>query len=289
MTRCLFGFTCVLALGLSLVVGCSDPEGSSGGSAGAGGAGGAGGVGGQGGAGGSGGSGGSGGAGGAGGSGGASGSGGFGGSDLCQGVTCDDTGCKIDGICDASDGVCDYTLVADGTACTDGECLDGVCAPEGAFSCTEQGIRAAIAEGGGPHFFACDRPTTVQGFFFIVRDVILDGEGRLTIDSSPVLIVEEGATAELIGFVLTGGSSMFYGAIENAGTLTIADSVVSGCRGYGAIRSSGTLNLIDSVVSGNRNGVENEGIAMLRNSTISANTSTGISSVLAGGAPPTLT
>ena len=105
----------------------------------------------------------------------------------------------------------------------------------------EQGIRAAIAEGGGPRFFACDRPTRVQGFFFIDRDVILDGEGRLTIDSSPALIVQEGATAELIGFVLTGGSSMLYGAIENAGTLTIADSVVSGCRGYGAIRSSGTL------------------------------------------------
>ena len=54
----------------------------------------------------------------------------------CQGVTCEDNECRSDGVCETSDGVCDYTLVADGTACTDGECLDGVGAPEGAFSCT---------------------------------------------------------------------------------------------------------------------------------------------------------
>ena len=28
---------------------------------------------------------------------------------LCDGVTCDDTECKTNGVCDASDGMCDYT------------------------------------------------------------------------------------------------------------------------------------------------------------------------------------
>ena len=45
------------------------------------------------------------------------------------------------------------------------------------FACTEQGIRDAIAEGGGPHFFACDGPTSVVTSAEIVidNDVILDG------------------------------------------------------------------------------------------------------------------
>ena len=51
------------------------------------------------------------------------------GAQLCEGVTCEDTECKTDGVCDASDGMCDYALAEDGTACSEGECLGGVCAP----------------------------------------------------------------------------------------------------------------------------------------------------------------
>jgi len=47
---------------------------------------------------------------------------------LCEGVVCLNTECKIDGVCDANDGLCDYTLVENGTACSLGECLSGVCA-----------------------------------------------------------------------------------------------------------------------------------------------------------------
>jgi len=38
--------------------------------------------------------------------------------------------------------------------------------------------------GGGPHFFACDGPTTVwtEAEIVIDNDVILDGEGELTVD-----------------------------------------------------------------------------------------------------------
>ncbi|MBW2214789.1 MAG: hypothetical protein JRF48_10240, partial [Deltaproteobacteria bacterium] len=50
-------------------------------------------------------------------------------------------------------------------------CVDNVC------PCTEAGIRAAIAEGGGPFTFECDGPTTVvtEAEIAIDNDVILDG------------------------------------------------------------------------------------------------------------------
>ena len=108
MTRYLFGFICVLALGVMPMVGCGETNGGggSGGSAGVGG----------------------------GGSGGDGGQGGVGG----------------------------------GIAA----CVDNVC------PCTEAGIRAAIAEGGGPFTFDCDGPTTVvtEAEIVIDRDVILNGE-----------------------------------------------------------------------------------------------------------------
>ena len=62
--------------------------------------------------------------------------------------------------------------------------------------CTEQGIRRAIALGGGPHALECDGPTTViaTSEITIGNDVILDGEGILTIEF-------EGS-----GFAVTGGA-----------------------------------------------------------------------------------
>jgi hypothetical protein len=102
----------------------------------------------------------------------------------------------------SEDGASECEGVADGTACSGGECLDEVCAPVGAFHCTEQGIRDAIAEGEGPHFFACDGPTTVETDTTVVidNDVILDGEGNLTVDgqlSHRVFDVNKDVTAEL--------------------------------------------------------------------------------------------
>ena len=59
-------------------------------------------------------------------------------------------------------------------------CVDSLC------PCTEPGIRAAIAEGGGPFTFDCDGPTTVVTAAEIVidNDVILDGESELTVDGT---------------------------------------------------------------------------------------------------------
>ena len=85
----------------------------------------------------------------------------------------------------------------------------------------EQGILDAIAPGGGPHTFDCNGPTTVatQAEIVIDNDVILDGEGNLTLEAPPrywnsdldyflshrIFTIESGVTAELIGMTITRG------------------------------------------------------------------------------------
>jgi predicted outer membrane repeat protein len=148
------------------------------------------------------------------------------------------------------------------------ECVDAVC------PCSERGIRAAVAEGGGPYTFDCDGPTTVvtRDEILIDRDVSLDGAGNLTVDGNRrhrVFSVAEGATAELIALTVTNGrQTEEHGAgIRNEGTLTLTRCTVSassagrdsGCRTDdqallcsegGGIWNTGTLTLMDSTVSG---------------------------------------
>ena len=262
MMRYLFGFVCACALGVSPLSGCSETGGD----------------------------------------GGNGGSGGTGGTEQCEGVTCEDTECRTDGVCDPTDGVCDYTLVEDGTICTDGECLDGVCAPAGAFPCSAQGIRDAIAAGGGPHFFACDGSTpVVTGEIIIDNDVILDGQGKLTVDGDEqnrVFRVPDGVTAELRGFTVTRGAvrGSSGGGIHNKGTLTLVDTTISrssatcsssciGGLGVGGgifnDLEDATLTLANSTVAGNTanrggGGIWNSGTMTVTNSTVSGNTTTAI-------------
>ena len=160
------------------------------------------------------------------------------------------------------------------------------------FPCTEQGIRDAIAEGGGPHFFACDGPTTVvtEAEIVIDDDVTLDGEGNLTVDGAEdhrVFSVDEGVTAELRGLTATrGNSGTEGGGIYNAGTLTLTNSTVSGNTAGGVERGngggilnffgSGTLTLKNSTVSGNTasfsgGGITNGRDLVLIDSTVSGN------------------
>jgi hypothetical protein len=168
------------------------------------------------------------------------------------------------------------------------------------FPCTEQGIRDAIAEGEGPHFFACHGPMTVvaEAEIVIDNDVSLDGEGKLTIDANAshrVLSVLPGVTAELSGVMLTNGavSNDNGGGILNQGALTLTDCTISansaevGVDGFGdggGIFNEGTLTLTDCTVSGNfagddGGGVVNtglladpeQGLLSVTNSTVSAN------------------
>jgi hypothetical protein len=158
------------------------------------------------------------------------------------------------------------------------------------FACTEQGIRDAIAYGGGPNYFDCEGPTVVPTVAEIVidNDVILDGEGNMIVDAGGgtggtggaggdgaggagfmaaevapkangphrVFDIPEGVTAELIGFSVTGGvTDEAGGGIRNAGTLMLANSVVSGntARFGAGIRNGGEgrADVIDTMVSNN--------------------------------------
>ena len=160
------------------------------------------------------------------------------------------------------------------------------------FPCSEQGIRDAIAEGGGPHAFDCDGLTTVttEAEIAIDNNVILDGLGTLIVDgneSHPVFSVQEGVIAELRRFTITGGATIpdveEGGGIRNHGTLTVTDSTVSrntAEQGAG-ILNFGTVALTSSTVSGNTatgenpsggGGILNSGTATITNSTVSGNT-----------------
>ena len=158
------------------------------------------------------------------------------------------------------------------------------------FACNEQGIRDAIAEGGGPHTFGCGDPQTVvtEAPIEIDNDVILDGEGNLTVDGNDdheVFFVPEGVTAELHGLRVTGG---FYdhsddspersAGVYNAGTLTITNSTVSGNRAtlIGVVSNLGTLSMTGVTVSDNAcegcPAIQNAGTLTMTNCTLSGNT-----------------
>ena len=307
---CLCRLIVLCVIGAFPVLGCSEtPENGGTGATGGGGAAGSGGTAGAGGTGGgtggntgAGGEAGTSGSGGIGGAAGAGGVGGVGGAPECEGnEACDDGNECTEGTCIA--GACDHREVEDRTACADGECLDGVCAIPGAHPCTAQGILDAIAAGGGPHYFACDGSTPVVSGFQIAidNDVILDGQGNLTVDGNlgaRVFVVPSGVTAELRGVTVTRGRVRRGngGGIRSEGTLTLVNSTVSqneawcesSCWGVGfgggiystsGFGTSGTLRLTNSTVSGNSASTDFGGIyngfettMTLTNSTVSDNT-----------------
>jgi len=237
-----------------------------------------------------GGSGGSAGAGGIGGDGGSAGSSGSGGAPECEGDgDCNDHNPCTQDWCSPEDGSCGYTDLADGKECAEGLCAAGQCEPIASlFPCTEQGIRDAIAAGGGPHGFLCDAPVVTEKTIVINNNVILDGLGTLTVDgndSHRVFSVLSGPTVVLRGLVVTNGTSVGDasngGGISNSGTLTLTNSTVSGNEttgnGGGIYNDDGTLTLTNSTVSGNEAGyggagIYNRGTLTLTNSTVSGNT-----------------
>lgn len=163
----------------------------------------------------------------------------------------------------------------------------------GAFPCTEQGVRDAIAAGGGPHFFACDGPTTVvlEAAIVIDQDVILDGEGALILDGTdvePMLEVTAESAAELRGFGLVettitypeqivvndgmltlNGSALSILGIDNQGTLTITESSWTPGAEWdiagSAISNFGTATVTSSDFSGTH--IANFGTLMVTDST----------------------
>lgn len=194
------------------------------------------------------------------------------------------------GVCDGSDGMCNYTPVADGTACDQGNdcsagtCADGTCdstpVADGTacgnnagtcqqgrcrMACAEQGIRDAIATGGGPYTFGCDGSQTVvtEAEIVIDNDVILDGEGNLTLDGQKahfLFVVQSGVTAALRRMRLTRGGCLVGkicggGGIKNFGALTLNEVELRENTGKSyadaALMNEGTMIVEDSTVWNN--------------------------------------
>jgi hypothetical protein len=157
------------------------------------------------------------------------------------------------------------------------------------FPCTEQGIRDAIAVGGGPHTFACGDGMTVVTLAEIEIDneVILDGERNLTVDGNDdhrVFSATADVSAQLWGLAITGGNFEGGSGLLNYGALTLKDSTVSDNQLGGGIWNEGTLTITGSTISRNQiemtcgrycfvggAGVHNEGTLTVVNSTVSEN------------------
>ncbi len=181
-----------------------------------------------------------------------------------------------------------------GAAGTGGAGGDGVACEGTVCPCSEAGIRAAIAEGGGPFTFACDGPTTVvtKATISIDNDVILNGEGILTVDGDEahrVFSLPAGVAADLHQLSIRRGRAPgvqfsvegYGGGIFSGGTLTLTNSTVSGNSANhlagGIYNNGGTLRLTNSAVSDNTaqsiGGIYNDGTLTLTDSTVSGNTS----------------
>jgi hypothetical protein len=167
-----------------------------------------------------------------------------------------------------------------------GTCEGGSCA--GTFACTEAGIREAIAAGAGPHTFECNGQTTVttNAEIGIDNDVILDGEGNLTVEGNldhidgldlGVFLVPDGVTAELRGFTVTGGSETGgmlppMAGIRNDGTLTLTNTTVTENGDFGIINFRATMTLAGCTISDNPRGIlNNDSTLALTDSTMSNN------------------
>ena len=133
------------------------------------------------------------------------------------------------------------------------------------FPCTEQGIRNAIAAGGGPHSFDCSGPTQVPtaAVILIDNDVILDGGGDLIVDGEDdhrVFEVAGDTTVELRGMTITrgraaAGAGLFIGANAD---VTLTNCSITECNASSSGVAAGIrvvegaeLTLIDSTIARN--------------------------------------
>jgi len=110
------------------------------------------------------------------------------------------------------------------------------------------------------------------------------GAGLLTVNGhghGTVFSVNSGVTAQIQNLAITGGIAASGGGIANHGTLTLANSTISGNSasdaGGGIFNDRNhTLTITNSTVSGNfasylGGGINNDGLLTITNSTVSAN------------------
>jgi hypothetical protein len=134
-----------------------------------------------------------------------------GGTDLCEGVVCDDGNeCTLDS-CIPADGTCDNGAVPDGTACSDGACLDAVCTAlvtvSGTVTLDENGS-GSPAEGATVSWLGTSLSTTT------------DASGRFSLElpiGNLFLRTSKAGTWGEIQLVWTAGASdLEFGVISDA-------------------------------------------------------------------------
>jgi LPXTG-site transpeptidase (sortase) family protein len=142
------------------------------------------------------------------------------------------------------------------------------------FTCDEAGLDAALAAGGGPHTFNCAGPTTITTTAQknITRDVILDGEGLVTISGGydhRVLRLSSGTNVELRNLTVTEGfvyRSDGPGIYNDHATLTLVGSTISNNgdfdvnNGGGIYNNRGTVTIINSMIANNYARIDGGGV-----------------------------
>jgi hypothetical protein len=126
-----------------------------------------------------------------------------------------------------------------------------------------------------------------SGDLIIAKDLTIRGQGAgilaISGDKSGHRVCVQGFSVTISGLTFKD-SKTSNGFINNAGTLTLSNSTVSGNTGtdIAGISNQGTLTLNNSTVSGNTSsgtfgagGIVNNGTLTLNNSTVSGNTRTG--------------
>jgi hypothetical protein len=160
-------------------------------------------------------------------------------------------------------------------------------------------LRQAILDtpAGGTVDFQSDLSGTItltSGELLIAKDLTITGPGADVITVSGnhatrVFEIAASATAEISGLTITAGqaaNSQNGGGIENAGTLTVTDSVISGNTApgnfAGGIDNTGALTVLTSTLSGNNAGSgagianRGNGSATVADSTFSGNNGAGL-------------
>jgi len=153
------------------------------------------------------------------------------------------------------------------------------------FPCTEAGVVAATAAGGGPHTFSCAGPTTIvtSAELVISQSVELDGGGLLTLSGGGThrVISTSAGPVTLRNLTVRDGYAppAAFGACI-AGALTLENVEVTGCRhdGFGGAVAGGPLTLIDSHIHGNHTTGINGGDLVITRTRIRNNTGGGLRS-----------
>jgi hypothetical protein len=164
-----------------------------------------------------------------------------------------------------------------------GLCLQAHDARAAVFPCSEAGVLAAIAAGGGPHTFSCGGPTTVvtSAELVISQSVELDGGGLLTLSGGGshrvlVLLAQSSSySATLRNLRITDGHAEVGGCILSFADLLLDHVEVTGCEaqiGAGGIYADAPLQVLDSLVADNTTaegpggGIAAQGLDVVRSS-----------------------